>query len=307
MNNKEKTFVSAVIYIRNNATTLGEFVENIGGVLEQNFENYEIIAVDDASTDNSVSVLEDAVAGLSGSATIVKMSFEQGQQAGLNAGVDIAIGDFVFEFDSAALDFAPALVREVYDLSLSGYDVVSAVPKRKAKFMSRVFYKLYNRHSGSQYPLKTEKFRLVSRRAINRVNSMTDNVTYRKAFYRNSGLACAEAEYTPNKDCVDRSVYKERTKLATDSLILFTTVAYKLALVMAIIMMALALFSGIYTVVIFLLQMPIPGWTTTMLLMSVGFFGVFAILTMVLKYMSVLVELNFKKNRYTFESVRKIT
>ena len=72
-------------------------------------------------------------------------------------------------------------------------------------------------------------------------------------------------------------------------------------------MMALTLIVTGYTVVIYLSGSPVEGWTTTMLFLGFGFFGMFAILTLVLKYLSLLVELTFRRQRYVFESIEKIS
>lgn len=64
--------------------------------------------------------------------------------------------------------------------------------------------------------------------------------------------------------------------------------------------------TGIYTVSIFLMAKPIEGWTTTMLLLSFAFFGIFVILMIMLKYLSILIDLIFKKEKYLIESIYKI-
>ena len=51
---------------------------------------------------------------------------------------------------------------------------------------------------------------------------------------------------------------------------------------------------------------PIEGWTTTMLVLTLGFFGVFLILAIVLKYLSLLVDLVFRHQKYLVESVEKL-
>ena len=52
---------------------------------------------------------------------------------------------------------------------------------------------------------------------------------------------------------------------------------------------------------------PVAGWTTTMLVMSFGFFGLFVILAFVLKYLSVILNMVFVQKQYVIESVQKIT
>ena len=68
-----------------------------------------------------------------------------------------------------------------------------------------------------------------------------------------------------------------------------------------------SMYATIYTVVIYLSGSPVAGWTTTMLFLGFGFFGMFAILTLILKYLSILVDLTFKRQKYVFESIEKIS
>ena len=75
----------------------------------------------------------------------------------------------------------------------------------------------------------------------------------------------------------------------------------------ALVMMAVTLIVTVYTVVVYLSGSPVEGWTTTMLFLGFGFFGMFAILAMVLKYLSILVDLTFKRQKYVFESIEKIS
>mgnify|MGYP002579730023 CR=1 FL=1 len=51
---------------------------------------------------------------------------------------------------------------------------------------------------------------------------------------------------------------------------------------------------------------PVEGWTTTMFVITVGFSGLFAVLTIVVKYLSLLVDLVFKQQKYLVESIEKL-
>ena len=59
--------------------------------------------------------------------TIINMGFSHGLEAAMNAGIDLSIGDFVFEFDSCYMDYDKSLIMDVYFKSLEGYDIVSAL------------------------------------------------------------------------------------------------------------------------------------------------------------------------------------
>lgn len=311
MKNKEKNFVSAVVYVRNSEETIREFIESINVLFSENFEKYEIICVNDASEDNSVSEVKAAAAGLDKvSVSIVSMSFYHGIEAAMLAGVDAAIGDFVYEFDRACLDFDLNMIMRIYDKALDGYDIVGAAAKEKQKLSSELFYSIFNKYTNYQYELRTESFRILSRRAVNRASSLNKTMPYRKAVYANCGLKYTTLEYETVltvRGHMDKKERARRRNLAVDSLILFTDVAYRFSICMTVCMMCITLLMAAYTVLIFLTGNPVAGWTTTVAFLSLAFFGLFGILTVIIKYLSILVNLVFKKQKYMFESIEKLT
>lgn len=308
--NKEKNFISAVVYAHNNGDTVGGFLSEIHGVLSENYEKFEIICVNDASTDNTVEMIKRVSSSISDCVlSIVNMSYYQGVEISMNAGVDLAIGDFVFEFDTTLRDYDLSLIKKVYDRSLAGYDIVSA-GNSKRKFGSKLFYGIYNRNSGTHNKLTTESFRILSRRAINRVHSMSKTLPYRKALYSNCGLKVDTIIYDPCEICgIKRSKQQKklREKTAMDTLILFTDIAYKVSIWFTLLMMTATVVTGIYVITVFALGQPVPGFTPIMLVMTGSFFGVFAILAIIIKYLSLLVDLVFKRQKYIIESIEKIT
>src|SRR5699024_8609507 len=124
--NKEKNFVSAVIYVYKAEDRIEEFLRTVIRTFEKHFENSEIICVDDCSTDKSIDIIKKIGQEPSTftNITIVNLSYYHGLERAMNAGVELAIGDFVFEFDSTILDFDPEEIMTVYWHSLKGYDIV---------------------------------------------------------------------------------------------------------------------------------------------------------------------------------------
>lgn len=312
MENKEQNFVSAVIYVRNAEDRIGGFLETIMDVLEKNFEKSEIICVNDHSEDKSASVIRQ----VSGKAknttvTILNMSYFHGLEISMNAGMDLAIGDFVLEFDSAIQDFGQEEIMRVYRKSLEGYDIVSASPDKRQKLSSGLFYYVFDKFSDFPYKFNTERFRILSRRVINRIGSMNKSVPYRKAVYANCGLKTENIRYAVCGACgktgKDRSEQRYRSGLAMDTLILFTEFGYRLSMSMTALMMMVTVFMAVYALVIYILSKPVEGWTTTILFLSFAFFGLFGILTIIVKYLQILVNLVFKRKRYSFESIEKLT
>ena len=309
--NLEKNFVSAVVYVHNNEKQIKNFLELLQKTLAAHFFKYEIIMVNDASTDNSAEVIRETAESFEGAVvSILKMSYFQGMELSMNAGKDLSIGDYVFEFDTVDIDYNGELIYEIYKTALTGYDIVSASPNKNKKMSSNLFYKVFNAFSKVQYKLTTESFRILSRRAMNRIDASSTAIPYRKAIYANCGLKCKNVAYEVKKDVEKNysgSQKKFREELAVESLILHTNVAYKVSSILTFVMMAVTLFALIYTVVVFLTGNPVAGWTTTMLILSFGFLGMFAILSIIIRYLTIILNLNFKKQQVVFESIEKIS
>lgn len=315
---KEKNFVSAVIYVHNAKERIGAFLSRVREVLEKNFEHAEIICVNDASDDGSADAIR-ACSRCAGNVgiTLVTMSFFHGLELAMTAGVDLAIGDFVFEFDHAVMDYSPDTIMAVYRRALEGYDVVSASPDKKEKLSSRIFYRVFDRFSDYSYGMATESFRILSRRAINRVSSMNETILYRKALYAHCGLPTDTQKYKPvwpedgegrsSRGISDKRERAYRSGLAVDSLIVFTKIGYRFSMMMTMGMMLISIFVLGYTVVTYLTAHPVEGWTTTVLFLSVSFFGLFGILTVIVKYLQLLIDMVFKRKHYSFENIEKLT
>ena len=310
--NKEKNFISAVVYVHNDENIIEEFLTKVNQKLKERFNKYEIICVDDASTDKSQEKIKNFANGMKDNIlTIISMSFYQGIELSMNAGIDIAIGDYVYEFDNVLIDYDTQIIIDVYQKALQGNDIVSASSDAKMRKTSTIFYKIFNHYSNNKYKIRTETFRILSRRAINRVNAINKTIPYRKATYASCGLKYENIKYQSKQKEKFSKINKEskgkRNDIAIDTLMIFTNVFYKFSMIMSIIMLLSITIVAIYTIWVFVNKTAIEGWTTTMLFLAVSFFGVFALLTIILKYLSIIVELIFKKNRYLIESIEKIT
>lgn len=312
--NKEKNFVSCVVYLHNEGDTVKEFLQKICQVMQENFEKYEVVCVNDGCADHTI---EQVKAFLSESrqnpvVSLINLSYYQGVESAMNAGCDLAVGDFLFEFDSCRLDFEASLVMDIYRRALQGYDVVAAAPKYGVSFTSKLFYLVYNWGSRSRGKIRQERFRVVSRRAVNRVNQMNTYVPYRKAMYMNSGLKTDTIVYDNKAEAANRSRNREergnRNTLAADTIIIFTNVLEKLSMtVSAVLLGALLVMFGYLIWSIFSKVRPVEGWLSIMALMAFGFFMISVLLTLILKYLSVLLNMSFKRQRYVIEGVEKLT
>ncbi len=314
MNDREKNFISAVVYIFNDEKRIKKFLNMLIDILEENFEHSEIVCVNDCSEDMSVEYIKQIAAerGKNACMTLLNMSYFHGLEMAMHAGVDMAIGDFVFEFDSVSLDYDKSEVMRIYRKSLEGFDIVSASPEERGKLTSKFFYYVFDKFSSMSYKMYTERFRILSRRVINRISSMNKSVPYRKAVYANCGLKTENIVYSVKKEFkenkkIESKEKKYRCHLAIDTLILFTEVGFRISILMTVIMMLMTIFMAAYSLTTYLTSNPVEGWTTTILFLSISFFGIFTVFTIIIKYLQILVDLVFKRKRYSFESIEKLT
>lgn len=309
---KEKKFISLVIYLHNVEEYIKYFLDTVIPVCEDRFEAFEIVCVDDGCQDRTMERLKEWLEKkqIRVMVNIIHMSFFQGLESAMNAGRDIAIGDFVYEFDDVFVDYEPEVLIQVYEKLLEGNDIVAASSKGKIHLTSRLFYSLYNRTSRSKGKIGPETFRIVSRRAINRIKSIGQYIPYRKAVYMNCGLQAATLHYESkdvNARIRHKTVVSERTALALDSFIYFTNVLERVSAVISGVFLLLTLGIGIYVVYDFFSSYtPVEGWLSTMGFLTLGFFGVFVLLTIILKYLSVMLNLIFRQQRYLISDIEKV-
>lgn len=311
MENKEKNFASAIIYVHNSEDSIERFLKTIIEVMENNFEHSEIICVNDYSNDKSLEKIKNIsnIANLT-SISVINLSHFHGLEMAMSAGMDLAIGDFVFEFDNTILDFNPDEIMKIYMRSLSGFDIVSASPDKPEAFSSKMFYKVFKTFSNNKYEMTTESFRILSRRVVNRIADMNRSVPYRKVIYANSGLKIDNIKYnlvSEGMNSIHNSTNNYRVDLAVESLILFTDFGYRFSSFMTFLMMLISILTVVYAIFIYLTSKPIEGWTTTIIFMSISFFALFVVLTIVIKYLKIILDLIFKKKYYNFESIEKLT
>ncbi len=130
--------LSVVIPVYNEEENIESLYKELKEVLESMGISYEIIFVDDGSTDKSGRIL-DAIAEKDGSVVVIHFRRNYGQTAAISAGFDYAKGDIIVTMD-ADLQNDPHDIPKLLEKINEGYDIVSGWRKeRKDPYWSRVF------------------------------------------------------------------------------------------------------------------------------------------------------------------------
>ncbi len=137
--------ISVVIPLLNEEESLPELEAWIRRVMEENNYSYEIVFVDDGSTDNSwhcIQKLKDGNPNIKG----IRFRRNYGKSAALNEGFKIAQGDVVITMD-ADLQDSPDEIPELFNMiEKDGYDLVSGWKKKRydSKVAKNIPSKFYN-------------------------------------------------------------------------------------------------------------------------------------------------------------------
>lgn len=161
--------ISVVIPLLNESSLVTELIRETTESLQLTGEAFEIICVDDGSTDNTVAKLLQLKVQ-NNCVKIVSLSRNFGLQAALTAGLDYAKGDYVVMMDGDFQDppeLIPVLLGKIQD---TGADIVSAVrEQRNEKFIRRiytgVFHRIFSSMSESEQISQAGNFSIMTRKA----------------------------------------------------------------------------------------------------------------------------------------------
>jgi dolichol-phosphate mannosyltransferase len=105
---------------------------------------------------------------------------------------------------------------------------------------------------------------------------------------------------------VNKTPFRERLNLGFEIMLMYTRVGEKLAVNLSLFFILVSVFLGLYSMIMFFRGIAVEGWTTTMLFLSFGFSGIFSLMGILSKYLSmVLVEVQKRPSFFT-ENIERI-
>ncbi len=280
---KQHKFVSAVIRCRDAENRIAHFLRAVDAALDELFDAFEIVVVNDASTDASTRVVKEVASDLHGAVSVIEMAHHHGIEAAMVAGLDRAMGDFVFEFEDTYLDFPVDVLRRMYDTAVGGYDIVAAVPA-SVPSRTRIFYRWCNRFSSFDPPLAYERLRVSSRRAVDAMLQQRERVRYRQVLYRLTGYSYARIEYPPDAR-LSRGGPND-LRFALDVIFSVTEAGVRVARAFVVIFAVLAVLSIVSSIVLSIATRETVWELILAVVVTVGFCGIFVILAVIGEYVA---------------------
>ncbi len=270
--------LAIVVPCFNEAEVLCETNRCLVAALEVIGLSFEIVYVDDGSTDTTVSLLRELQSD-DDRIRVVQLSRNFGHQVAITAGLEHASGDAVVLID-ADLQDPPELIAKMVDRWLSGWDVVYGVrTDRDGESVlkiqtAKLFYRLINALSGTLIPLDTGDFRLMDRKVVDALLSMPERDRFLRGMISWAGFRQTPLPYQRAARFAGATKYPFRKMLhfALDGVFSFSVVPLKLATFLGLASSFLALVGALLAVVNRVwTDHWIIGWTS--LLLAILFLG----------------------------------
>lgn len=296
---KYPIFVSTVLKIDViNELTLND-IHLVSNKLSETFESFELIVVYQTSIIN----LDQEVSSKASKNIFVQLSWEQNMNVSYQAGIDFSIGDYVFELEDIKIFIDSEEInyfRMLYEKSTEGYDIVS-LSSRKNRFSSRIFYLILNRLTYIRGGISSEFGRIISRRALNATSNVKENVMYRKLLYVLTGYPHTSIQL--DKVYLGRKQgFLSKLDFASDILIYYSNVGFNITLILSLGFFFFSVSSIVYTIAIYLSKdVIVEGWMTLMIIISIGFSGIFTILSILSKYIVSILKEVIKRPTYVIK------
>ena len=272
---RESGSVSCIVPSHNEARNLEQLLPRLRDTLAACAQAWEVILVDDGSSDATSLVLAKWAQTPGFRALLLSRNF--GKEAALTAGLEAARGDAIVMMD-ADLQHSPSLLPIFLQHWRQGRDVIYALREDRQdespfkRLGTRLFYKLVNMAGRFEVPAGAGDFRLMDRAVVTALLSLPERNRFMKGLYAWVGFDALAVPYMPEGRLHGKTAFNPWSliRLSVDGLTGFTTWPLRAVSVMGFVLACFALLYGAYLTAVYLLYgHAISGWTT----IAVGLMG----------------------------------
>ncbi|MFH1542605.1 MAG: glycosyltransferase family 2 protein, partial [bacterium] len=272
----EKPNLSLVIPVYNEEGSLPELYRQLNAVLVD--QSYEIIFVDDGSSDNSLKLIEE-LAQKDNKVKSISFSRNFGHMVALCAGLEHAQGEAVITLD-ADLQHPIQLIPELIKQWQAGAQVVNTVRKDEQgisiikKVFTLIFYWLMNKIGGINLQANAADFRLLDKQVVVTLNAVKEKSKFLRGLISWVGYRQVSVPYQAEKRYAGKTKYSfgRMFSFALDGITSFSSFPLRMAAYLGLL---IALFSFLYIIyalyIRFFTSQAIAGWTSV--LVAVLFIG----------------------------------
>ena len=268
---EEPPLISITAPVLDEEEVLPVFCERVGAAMEGH--EYELILVDDGSTDRTPAIL-DRIANEDPRVRVVRLSRQFGYQAAVAAGMEHCRGDAVVTID-ADLQDPPELIPELIEEWRAGSDVVYAVRRQREGegrlklVTARWFSALFSRLAELDIPANAGDFRLLSRRAVEAIRQMPERSRFMRGMTVWVGYRQSSVPYDRDPRYAGDSRYRWRTlvRVSFDAISSFSHTPLQVATLVGFLVSFLAFLGIPYVIVNQLLGFYVEGVSTLLFAM----------------------------------------
>jgi len=267
---------SVVIPLYNEEEVALECVNRVVKVMDKIEGKYEIIFINDGSSDKTMEIMKEQCKKNS-KLKIIDFSRNFGHQIAITAGMDYAKGDAIIVMD-ADLQDPPEVIPEMIEKYNQGYEVVYAIRKSRKgesifkKITAKMFYRFLQYMCSIDIPVDTGDFRLISKKVSKVMSSLTERNRYVRGLVAWVGFKQIGIEYEREERFAGETKYplRKMIKLSIDGITSFSTKPLTISKNLGIFV---ALAGFVYALVIVIkkvaLNIPNTGWSSTVVLILI--------------------------------------
>lgn len=291
--NLKKKTLSVVVSVYNEEQALKECYTEMKRVLNTLSWDYELIFVNDGSSDGSLEVLK-ALASENPKVKLISFSRNFGHEAAMIAGLDYSTGDGVVCMD-ADLQHPPECLPQIIQALEEGNEVISMVRTRNQSagliknITSSGFYWLINRISDVHFEPNASDFFAVSRSVAEVLKgNYREKVRFLRGYVQNVGFQKTTLEYEAGVRVAGESKYnlKKLFIFSVNTILCFSNMPLKLGIYAGILSGAAGMAVLIYT--LFTRQGAPSGYATIVVLICFMFAMMFLLIGIIGEYIAIL-------------------
>jgi len=274
--------LSVIVPVKDEALAINMFIRRVSAVIGRLDDpiatSYEILFIDDGSTDATMAVIG-AASGTAPEVRAISLSRNFGKEAALSAGFDYARGQAVVPMDVDLQD-PPEVLGEMIAAWRSGYDAVYGVRRNREsdtlckRLSADLYYRAHNFLSSDKIPNHAGDFRLLDRRVVDVLRTLPERNRFMKGLYAWSGFRQTAVEYDrEQRDCGETKFNLWKLwALALDGITSSSTVPLRVwAYVGGIIAGASFLYAIFIIAKVLILGISVAGYAS--LMVAILFFG----------------------------------
>ena len=251
---KKRELVSIVIPVFNEDENVEMLYQQLIEVVRALPFEFEIVVVDDGSTDETLATIE-KIASTDPRLKAISLSRNFGHQAALIAGLEVSRGDAVITMDGD-LQHPPRLIPEMLKRWKEGADIVYSIRKNTAGvsrtklLTARLFYAILNRIGNLGLPSNTADFRLLSRPVVEELKNMQERSVFLRGLVQWVGFQQSQIEYEAEQRFAGKTKYGFRSmlKFAVTGITSFSSAPLYLALVFGFLVSLVCFIYAVYII-----------------------------------------------------------